>query len=263
MSNAWFRFYSAALRNPKVAKLSDRDFRLWVSLLAASSENDGRLPPADELKHMLNARLDHLLTGLQRLISAGLIDALERGYAPHNWEKFQYKSDVSTARVQKHRASRNVSETPPEQIQNRTEKIPIPASQQETAARPKVSELERLLFEAAGIAGFRDERHPRLMDMSPVYGLIDAGYDLHREILPVIRDRARNKTFSSWRFFTEAVVESAAANRAIPPKPAAPSEDWKMRLHYWHLDRTWAQSWGPKPGEPGCRVPEQFLRTAA
>lgn len=29
----WFRFYADAVRNPKVARLSDQQFRLWVELL--------------------------------------------------------------------------------------------------------------------------------------------------------------------------------------------------------------------------------------
>ncbi|TXH10351.1 MAG: hypothetical protein E6R03_15565 [Hyphomicrobiaceae bacterium] len=114
MTARWFRFYSDAVRNPKVARLTDKEFRLWVELLAVASENDGLIPGLDDLKHMLRRRLDHLSTGVERLISVGLIDALATGYAPHNWDKFQYKSDVSTTRVQKHRAKRNVSETPPD-----------------------------------------------------------------------------------------------------------------------------------------------------
>lgn len=115
----WFRFYADAIRNPKVAMLSDRDFRLWVKLLAVAAENEGTIPSEEALKHVLNARLDHLLTGVKRLISVGLIDSLEGHYEPHNWSKFQYKSDTSTDRVKKHRQERNVSVTPPEQ--NRTE----------------------------------------------------------------------------------------------------------------------------------------------
>jgi hypothetical protein len=260
MSNAWFRFYSAALRNPKVAKLSDRDFRLWVTLLATASENDGRLPPADELKHMLNARLDHLLTGVQRLISAGLIDALEHGYTPHNWEKFQYKSDSSTERVRKHRSERNVSETPPEQIQNRTEVIKPPTQQTEPPRAPAL--LDRL-FEAAGIASFREERHPGLLRIQPIRALIDQGYDLDADILPIIRERSRNVTFSSWQYFVPAIVESARLKSAIPPKPEVPAEDWPKRIAVWQQSRTWAQAWGPKPGETGCKVPPELLRTAA
>jgi hypothetical protein len=110
----WFRLYADAMRNPKVLKLSDKEFRLWVRLLALASENDGVLPAADEIKLMLNMRLDHLSSALDRLISVGLIDALDVGYCPHNWDKFQYKSDTSTPRVTKHRQKRNVSETPPD-----------------------------------------------------------------------------------------------------------------------------------------------------
>jgi hypothetical protein len=110
----WFRFYADAMRNPKVLRLSDKDFRLWVRLLAVASENEGHIAPAADLKMVLAMRLDHLEGGLDRLISGGLIDLLDDGYEPHGWAKFQYKSDVSTDRVHKHRAKRNVSETPPE-----------------------------------------------------------------------------------------------------------------------------------------------------
>lgn len=110
----WFRFYAEAMRNPKVMRLADNDFRLWVRLLAVASENDGRLPPIADLKLLLSARLDRLAAGLQRLINAGLIDVAGPGYEPHNWEKFQYKSDTSTPRVTLHRAKRNVTVTPPE-----------------------------------------------------------------------------------------------------------------------------------------------------
>jgi hypothetical protein len=117
----WFRFHSDAIRNPKVAALSDKEFRLWVELLSVASANDGHIPPLGDLKHVLRRRLDHLSTGVKRLISALLIDVLEDGYEPHGWGKYQYKSDTSTERVNKFREKRNVSETPPEQ--NRTEQI--------------------------------------------------------------------------------------------------------------------------------------------
>lgn len=110
----WFRFYASAIRHPKVAKLTDKEFRLWCELLAVAAENDGRIPPVDDLKHLLKRRLDHLSTGVERLISIGLIDALADGFEPHSWSERQYKSDTSTTRVQKFRRSRNVSETPPD-----------------------------------------------------------------------------------------------------------------------------------------------------
>lgn len=110
----WFRFHADAMRNPKVGRLSDKEFRLWVELLSVAAENDGLIPCLSDLKHVLKRRLDHLSTGVKQLINVGLIDALDVGYEPHNWSKFQYKSDVSTERVKRHREKRNVSETPPE-----------------------------------------------------------------------------------------------------------------------------------------------------
>ncbi len=110
----WFRLYTDAMRDPKVGRLSDKDFRLWVELLSVAAENDGHIPPVDDLRIILKRRLDHLSSAVDRLISIGLIDCLADGYAPHNWEKRQYKSDVSTARVRKYREKGNVSETAPD-----------------------------------------------------------------------------------------------------------------------------------------------------
>jgi hypothetical protein len=135
MMARWFRFYADAMRNPKVLKLSDKDFRLWIRLLSIASENEGRIPPDDELKLVLSARLDYVKGGLKRLLKAGLIDPLKSGYEPHNWQKFQYKSDTSTERVQKHRRFRNVSETPPD-----TE------TDTDNAKAPKTASIDGLCF---------------------------------------------------------------------------------------------------------------------
>jgi hypothetical protein len=111
----WFRSYADTHRNPKVARLSDADFRLWHELLCVASEHGGLIPCLDDLKHLLNRRLDHLSTALKRLISGGLIDALETGYSPRNWGERQYKSDTSTDRVKRFRQrSATVAETPSE-----------------------------------------------------------------------------------------------------------------------------------------------------
>lgn len=102
------------MRNPKVARLPDAQFRLWMELLCVAGENDGLIPPLDDLKHLLKRRLDHLSSGLKALISAGLIDALEDGYCSHDWNQRQYKSDTSTDRSRKHREKCNVAATPPD-----------------------------------------------------------------------------------------------------------------------------------------------------
>jgi hypothetical protein len=150
MSNPWFRFYSAAIRHPKVAKLPDNDFRLWLNLLAVACENNGFIPPLEDLKHVLNARLDHLLRGVERLISALLIDRLEVGYTPHNWTKKQFISDTSAPRVTLHRKKNAVTVTPPEQNrteQNRTEQIKEKNLSVSDETRPISKEIKNQGFE--------------------------------------------------------------------------------------------------------------------
>lgn len=100
----WFRFYENTFDNPKVLMLSDREFRLWVRLLCMASENDGLIPPLAVVKARLNTRLDHLKAALNRLIEVGLIVPSPHGFEPHNWRKFQYKSDTSAPRMREKRA---------------------------------------------------------------------------------------------------------------------------------------------------------------
>ncbi len=107
----WFRFYNDAMRHPKVAQLSDAHFRLWVELLCLASENDGEIPTEETLKALLRRRLDHLKAGLSALLRAGLMVPSGEGYAPHGWDKRQYKSDTSTERSRKFREKCNVAET--------------------------------------------------------------------------------------------------------------------------------------------------------
>lgn len=126
----WFRFYSDAIRNPKVAVLSDADYRLWTELLAIAADNEGLIPGYDALKHLLNRRIDRLQQGVNRLVMVGLIDPVEGGFEPHNWRKFQYKSDTSTERVKRFRnVARNGNETAPDtETDTETENPPSPPS---------------------------------------------------------------------------------------------------------------------------------------
>lgn len=116
----WFRFYDEAVNDPKIIKLSDDIFRAWVNLLCVASKNDGNLPATDDIAIILRVKVARAAAIIAELVSFGLLDRTETGFAPHNWNGRQYKSDVSTERVKRFRnGKRNVSETPPdtEQIQ--------------------------------------------------------------------------------------------------------------------------------------------------
>jgi predicted transcriptional regulator len=116
----WFRFYDDALNDPKVQLLSGDDFKAWVNLLCLASKNEGRLPSIDDMAFALRRSPNDVQTVVERLLNGGLIDRRNGGpngvhYAPHGWDKRQYKSDTSTQRVQRFRKRFDaVSEAAPE-----------------------------------------------------------------------------------------------------------------------------------------------------
>jgi hypothetical protein len=127
----WFRFYDEALNDPKILKLSDKLFRVWVGLLCVASKNDGKIPPMEDTGLMLRMKPEKLSKDIADLMSAGLLDDIGGTVSPHNWSGRQYKSDSSTDRVKRFRnggrnVSSDVSETAPEteQIQKQRQKEP-------------------------------------------------------------------------------------------------------------------------------------------
>jgi hypothetical protein len=111
----WFRMYGDLIHDPKVLKLSDNLRWIWIGILCIASKNDGNLPSTDDIALVLRLKPKKVGEAMSKLITAGLVDDLPGGPRPHNWAKWQYKSDDSTARVRRHRErQRNVSETPPE-----------------------------------------------------------------------------------------------------------------------------------------------------
>ena len=108
----WFRLYADVYRNPKVGRLSDKVFRLWISCLCLAAENSGKLPPDRDIAYHLRISNKSLDEGVVCLQNEGLVDRDEGVLVPHNWDSRQFKSDVSTPRVQEFRKRRvNVSET--------------------------------------------------------------------------------------------------------------------------------------------------------
>lgn len=127
----WFRFYDEALNDPKILKLSDKLFRVWVGLLCVASKNDGKIPPMEDTSLLLRMKSEKLSGDVKSLIAAGLLDDVGGTLSPHNWNVRQYKSDVSTERVKRFRNGRRnvslaVSETAPdtEQIQRQRQNSP-------------------------------------------------------------------------------------------------------------------------------------------
>jgi len=117
MGLPWFRLYSEFLTDPKVQMLSEVDQRRFVMLLCIRCSNGHvTLHETGETLHVTNAALHETKVAFQlritkaqwrktkaNLMAQNLIDELGN---PTAWDKRQYVSDSSTARVSKHRAKK-------------------------------------------------------------------------------------------------------------------------------------------------------------
>lgn len=102
----WFRFYDDAVHDPKLLKLSDGTFRMWVMLLCVASKEKGTLPSTEDLGFYLRVKPARVAALIAELVAAGLLDKTGNGFSPHNWAGRQYQSDGSAERVKRHREKR-------------------------------------------------------------------------------------------------------------------------------------------------------------
>lgn len=126
----WFRCWSDIKDDPKMLGMSDRDFRLWIHLLALVSEegSHGILPSFSEkgLASSLNTTPAKWGKSLSSYTRLDMVRVLKDGRLQiRNWAKRQYESDNSTPRVQRFRNARRnngatLQKRPQRQIQ-RTE----------------------------------------------------------------------------------------------------------------------------------------------
>lgn len=118
----WWRAHDDSVDHEKLLLLSDRQHRAWYNLMCLSSANGGCLPDIKIIALKLRMTEGKTRAIIDQLVAAGLFDDNNGQAAPHNWDKRQFKSDVSTDRVQRFRErKRNVSVTPPENRGQNTE----------------------------------------------------------------------------------------------------------------------------------------------
>jgi len=115
----WFRIHTEILTRAKIQKLPPRVFKHWINLLCVVAEADlgaGRVPSLEQTAyqmHQSESKVDHILNVL---VSKQLLDRHEGWFKVHDWDDWQYHSDISTQRVRAFRArkqkpSETVSET--------------------------------------------------------------------------------------------------------------------------------------------------------
>ena len=120
----WIRLYTSVVNDPKVQLLPDHLFRFWINCLCLAGLHDGCLPTDDLLAFSCRfpqAKLARDLLG--ELEARHLVHHVGgKLWKMHDWEEYQYDSDISTQRVKRFRnGQRNVSETVAETHQSRAE----------------------------------------------------------------------------------------------------------------------------------------------
>lgn len=105
MANPWFRMYAEFANDPKVQRLSEADQRRFVMLLCIRCSNgDVTLHETlhdENVTFQLRISDEEWQATKATLLSKNLID---KDNNPTSWDKRQFTSDVSAARVAKHRA---------------------------------------------------------------------------------------------------------------------------------------------------------------
>lgn len=162
--------------------------------------------------------------------------------------KYQDKQseNASKPRKNKNLQQPNVSHTEPEPDTYKKE--------QQLGARMHVYDE---LIEAASSRG---RCHQNMaMGITPITDLIEKGYSLESDILPVIREKA-SPSIRSWSYFVAVIIQRQADKQAVPSKPKPKQVNWSERVSAFYDDGIWAMGWGPRPGDPGCGAPSELIR---
>lgn len=110
----WFRLYHELLDDPKVQRLEPGLFKFWINFLCLANRSEDRgvvnLEP-EAIAFALRISDDEARTSLDALARLGLIEPVETGLKPHNWDDRQRKSDDVTARVTANRRAKQEGET--------------------------------------------------------------------------------------------------------------------------------------------------------
>lgn len=178
MNTPWLRLYTEILNDPKLARLTDEQFRTYIRLLCAVKTYDrrGQLPPDEDTSFMLRLSLAAWRKSRDALIRIGLIDITEtpqgKALSIHGWNRRQYESDHSHERVARYRkrqkavtcnAQSPLHVTPPDTETDTDTDIspPTPSRKREGSetdtAPPRTSNGPDLTRYAAAIHA----RHPR------------------------------------------------------------------------------------------------------
>lgn len=222
----WFRFYGETLNNAKVQRLPGDLFKAWVNLLCLASAADGVIPKGEDIAFALRMMPEEADDIVAQLLKRNLLEDRGEFYVPHNWDERQFKSDTSTNRVREHRSrstkqdetvSCNVSETPPETEQSRTETEQTSASPAAAPSRSRKKQAIRLPDD------WQPDQSAR--DYASRQGLSSG--EIAREVEKFRNHaRANDRTASDWgaAWRNWCVKAAEFMNKPPPADPSAPEQ---------------------------------------
>lgn len=105
------------------------------------------------------------------------------------------------------------------------------------AARPP-TDLDLVEAKCRTAAGVENSPSPGLFNVAPILALIDEGFDLDRQIIPVLKAKAAAKKFGrSWAFYVDAIRDSrlpdAPKLRDVPAPAGSPSVFVRSESEEW------------------------------
>lgn len=257
-------------QSESIGRLS-RDARLLFILLWTVADDEGRCRAASRMLASLLYPYDDDAPGLMD----GWLNELEA-----NGRIVRYEVDGSTyleirnwkehQRIDKPTASklpefREASKKPREASQREGNRREGNGSGVDPAAREAKTPdpFEEADAALRAIPGISD--HPVFADavISPIWQLVQQGYDLKRQIIPSIKGqvskRPPSRPIKNWGYFVPGIVDSVQG--AVPAQAAAvPPDKWAKRLATARETQQWDAKWGALPNQPGCQVPGELVQ---
>jgi hypothetical protein len=98
----WIKLDALLHRNPKAARLSDAEFRAYVTSLceAKLSRSEGEWPDVEHYRFAVGRRLARHLPAL---LAAGLLEASDGWIAVHDWSDWQPRDATAAERAKRYR----------------------------------------------------------------------------------------------------------------------------------------------------------------
>lgn len=133
--------------------------------------------------------------------------------------------------------------------------LPQPLAQHSGPAALRSKEeydrIEGLCRQAAGLV---NDAAIDLNVIGPIIDLLEKGYSLEGDVLPILRAKAAGgKKARSWKFYVPAIVDARTSRDAIPkPLSAKPEADWPARAERFQR-KGWLDEWGDQ-----SKIPAEF-----